>query len=208
LKVLAIALTKIANDIRWLASGPRCGLGEISLPENEPGSSMMPGKVNPTQCEAVFMVCCQVLGNDVAIGMGGASGHFELNACKPLIAHNFLQSTRLLADAMTGFACHCVAGIEARTERIAGHLASGLMLVTALAPHIGYERAAEVAQYAHRHDCSLREAALALGHASADDLDRRLRPEQMLSSASAYARVGERTPTSSQPQGGLPRGDA
>ena len=181
LKTLATALMKIANDIRWLASGPRCGLGELALPENEPGSSIMPGKVNPTQCEALYMACCQVIGNDVAITIGGASGNFELNACKPLIAHNFLQSVRLLADAMASFATHCVAGIEPRRERIAAALADSLMLVTALAPHIGYERAAEVAQLANRRNCSLKEAALALGHAGAEDLDRWLRPERMLS---------------------------
>jgi len=184
LKTLATALMKIANDIRWLASGPRCGLGELGLPENEPGSSMMPGKVNPTQCEALYMVCCQVFGNDVAITVGGASGNFELNACKPLIAHNFLQSLRLLADAMTAFTEHCVTGIEARREHIGAALERGLMLVTALAPHIGYERAAEIAQFAHRTGCTLKEAALALGHVGADDLDRWLRPEQMLSPVS------------------------
>ena len=182
LKTLATALMKIANDIRWLASGPRCGLGELALPENEPGSSIMPGKVNPTQSEALYMACCQVFGNDVAIAIGGASGNFELNACKPLIAHNFLQSVRLLADAMASFATHCVTGIEPRRERIAAALADSLMLVTALAPHIGYERAAEIAQLAHRRDCSLKEAALALGYAGADDLDRWLRPERMLGS--------------------------
>ncbi|MFO1265626.1 MAG: lyase family protein, partial [Rubrivivax sp.] len=182
LKTLAVALMKIANDIRWLASGPRCGLGELALPENEPGSSIMPGKVNPTQCEALYMACCQVIGNDVAISLGGASGNFELNACKPLIAHNFLQSQRLLADAMASFARHCIAGIEPRRERIAAGLADSLMLVTALTPHIGYERAAEIAQFAHRRNCSLKEAALALGHASAENLDRWLRPERMLAS--------------------------
>ena len=182
LKTLATALMKIANDIRWLASGPRCGLGELALPENEPGSSIMPGKVNPTQSEALYMACCQVFGNDVAIAIGGASGNFELNACKPLIAHNFLQSVRLLADAMASFATHCVTGIEPRRERIAAALADSLMLVTALAPHIGYERAAEIAQLAHRRNCSLKEAALALGYADADDLDRWLRPERMLGS--------------------------
>ncbi len=182
LKTLATALMKIANDLRWLASGPRCGLGELALPENEPGSSIMPGKVNPTQCEALYMACCQVIGNDVAITIGGASGNLELNACKPLIAHNFLQSLRLLTDAMASFAVHCVAGIAPRRERIAAALADSLMLVTALAPHIGYERAAEIAQLAHRKNCSLKEAALALGHAGAEDLDRWLRPERMLGS--------------------------
>jgi fumarate hydratase class II len=180
LKTLATALMKIANDIRWLASGPRCGLGEIALPENEPGSSIMPGKVNPTQSEALYMACCQVIGNDAAITLGGASGNFELNACKPLIAHNFLQSVRLLADGMASFAVHCVAGIAPRRDRIAAGLAQSLMLVTALTPHIGYERAAEVAQLAQRKGCTLKEAALALGYAGSEDLDRWLRPERML----------------------------
>ena len=180
LKTLATALMKIANDIRWLASGPRCGLGEIALPENEPGSSIMPGKVNPTQSEALYMACCQVIGNDAAITLGGASGNFELNACKPLIAHNFLQSVRLLADGMASFADHCVAGIAPRRDRIAAGLAQSLMLVTALTPHIGYERAAEVAQLAQRKGCTLKEAALALGYAGSEDLDRWLRPEHML----------------------------
>jgi fumarate hydratase class II len=180
LKTLAVALMKIANDIRWLASGPHCGLGEIMLPENEPGSSIMPGKVNPTQCEALYMACCQVLGNDVAIGLGGASGSFELNACKPLIAHNFLQSVRLLADAMASFTEHCVIGIAPRRDRIAAGLAQGLMLATALTPHIGYERTAEVVQLARRRGCTLKEAALELGYAKAEDLERWLRPERML----------------------------
>jgi fumarate hydratase class II len=180
LKTLAVALMKIANDIRWLASGPHTGLGELTLPANEPGSSIMPGKVNPTQCEALYMVGCQVLGNDVAIGFGGASGSLELNTCKPLIAHNFLQSLRLLADAMTSFAAHCVVGIEARRERIAAGLEQGLMLATALTPHIGYEKSAEIAQLAYRKNCTLKQAALELGHAKAEDLDRWLRPERML----------------------------
>ncbi|HMM54803.1 MAG TPA: class II fumarate hydratase [Candidatus Desulfobacillus sp.] len=180
LKALAVALMKIANDIRWLASGPHAGLGELTLPANEPGSSIMPGKVNPTQCESLYMIGCQVLGNDVAIGFGGASGSFELNTCKPLIAHNFLQSVRLLADGMASFADRCVAGIEARRERIADGLARGLMLATALTPHIGYEKSAEIAQRAYRDNCTLKQAALALGYASAEDLDLWLRPESML----------------------------
>jgi fumarate hydratase class II len=146
LKTLAVALMKIANDIRWLASGPRSGLGEISIPENEPGSSIMPGKVNPTQCEALTMLCCQVMGNDVAIGIAGASGNFELNVFKPLIAHNFLHSIRLLADGMDSFERHCVHGIAANRERIAELMERSLMLVTALAPHIGYDKAAEIAK--------------------------------------------------------------
>jgi len=172
LKTLAAALMKIANDIRWLASGPRCGLGEISIPENEPGSSIMPGKVNPTQCEALTMICCQVFGNDVAINFGGASGNFELNVFKPLLAHNFLQSVRLLADGMKSFELHCVRGITANRERIAELLARSLMLVTALTPHIGYDRAAQIAKKAHSEGISLREAALALGYVSATDFDR------------------------------------
>ena len=180
LKTLAVALMKIANDIRWLASGPRSGLGEISLPENEPGSSIMPGKVNPTQCEALTMLCVQVMGNDVAISMGGASGNFELNVFKPLIAHNFLQSVRLLADGMTSFEIHCVRGIEANRARIADLLERSLMLVTALAPHIGYDRAAEIAKRAHHDGTTLREAALALGHVTPAQFDQWVIPAAMV----------------------------
>ena len=180
LKTLAIALMKIANDIRWLASGPRSGLGEISIPENEPGSSIMPGKVNPTQCEALTMLCCQVMANDVAIGIGGASGNFELNVYKPLIAHNFLQSVRLLADGMASFEAHCARGIEANRERIAELLERSLMLVTALAPHIGYDRAAEIAKRAHREGSILREAALELGYVTAEEFDRWVHPLEMV----------------------------
>ncbi|MDO8251887.1 MAG: class II fumarate hydratase [Rhodoferax sp.] len=180
LKTLAVALMKIANDIRWLASGPRSGLGEISIPENEPGSSIMPGKVNPTQCEALTMLCAQVMGNDVAISMGGASGNFELNVFKPLIAHNFLQSVRLLADGMGSFETHCVCGIEAKRERIAELLERSLMLVTALAPHIGYDRAAEIAKKAHHDGSTLREAALALGHVTAEQFDQWVQPGEMV----------------------------
>ena len=164
LKTLAVALMKIANDVRWLASGPRSGLGEISIPENEPGSSIMPGKVNPTQCEALTMLCCQVFGNDVAVTVGGASGNFELNVFKPLIAHNFAQSVRLLADGMASFDEHCVRGIEANRERIREQMERSLMLVTALAPHIGYDYAAEIAKRAHRDCSTLKQAALALGY--------------------------------------------
>ena len=180
LKTLAVALMKIANDIRWLSSGPRSGLGEIGIPENEPGSSIMPGKVNPTQCEALTMLCCQVLGNDVAINIGGASGNFELNVFKPLIAHNFLQSVRLLADGMASFDAHCVAGIEPNLPRIDELLQRSLMLVTALTPHIGYDRAAAIAKHAHLHGSTLREAALALGYVSAEQFDRWVLPAAML----------------------------
>jgi len=178
-KTLAAALMKIANDIRWLASGPRSGLGELTLPENEPGSSIMPGKVNPTQCEALTMLCCQVFGNDVAINFGGASGNFELNVFKPMIAHNFLQSVRLLADGMHSFDEHCARGIEANRERIAEQMERSLMLVTALAPHIGYDRAAQIAKRAHREGTTLKQAALALGYVSKEEFDRWVRPEEM-----------------------------
>ena len=180
LKTLAVALMKIANDIRWLASGPRSGLGEISIPENEPGSSIMPGKVNPTQCEALTMLCTQVMANDVAISMGAASGNFELNVFKPVIAHNLLQSIRLLSDGMHCFDAHCVKGIEARPERIAEHLGRSLMLVTALVPHLGYDRAAEIAKRAHKEGSTLSEAALALNYATQEELDRWLQPSSML----------------------------
>ncbi|MBI3094709.1 MAG: class II fumarate hydratase [Rhodocyclales bacterium] len=180
LKTLAVALMKIANDIRWLASGPRSGLGELSIPENEPGSSIMPGKVNPTQCEALTMVCCQVMANDVAIGIGGASGNFELNVFKPLIAHNFMQSLRLLTDAMSSFEAHCVRGIVANHGRIAELLERSLMLVTALTPHIGYDRAAEIAKRAHHDGSTLRAAALALGYLTAEEFDQWVRPAAMV----------------------------
>ena len=179
LKTLAAALMKIANDVRWLASGPRSGLGELTIPENEPGSSIMPGKVNPTQCEALTMLCCQVFGNDVALNFGGASGNFELNVFKPLIAHNFLQSVRLLADGMASFEEHCVRGIDANRARIAELVQRSLMLVTALTPHIGYDQAAEIAKRAHHDGSNLREAALASGFVSAADFDQWVRPERM-----------------------------
>jgi fumarate hydratase class II len=180
LKTLAVALMKIANDVRWLASGPRGGLGELHLPENEPGSSIMPGKVNPTQCEAMTMVCCQVMGNDVALGMGGAMGNFELNVFKPLIIHNFLQSVRLLSDAMVGFDHYCAQGLAPDRTRIAELVANSLMLATALNPHIGYDKAAEIAKYAHLHGLSLRAAAVALGTVSGADFDAWVRPENMV----------------------------
>jgi fumarate hydratase class II len=179
LKTLAAALMKIANDVRWLASGPRSGLGEITIPENEPGSSIMPGKVNPTQCEALTMLCCQVFGNDVAINIGGASGNFELNVFKPMIVHNFLQSVRLLADGMRSFDEHCARGIEANTERIAELMERSLMLVTALAPHIGYDRAAQIAKRAHREGSTLKQAALAYGYVTEDEFDRWVQPAAM-----------------------------
>jgi fumarate hydratase class II len=179
LKTLAASLTKIANDVRWLASGPRAGLAEISIPENEPGSSIMPGKVNPTQSEALCMACAQVLGNDVAINIGGASGNFQLNVYKPLLIHGFLQSARLLADGADGFREHCMAGLEPNSERMRYLLEQSLMLVTALAPHIGYDAAAKVAHHAHHHALSLREAALALGVVSGENFDRWVRPDDM-----------------------------
>jgi fumarate hydratase class II len=180
LKTLAGALFKIANDIRLAASGPRSGLAEIGIPENEPGSSIMPGKVNPTQAEALTMLCAQVLGNDVAVNLGGASGHFELNVYKPMIIHAFLQSARLLADGSRSFDEHCARGIRANSERIDELVERSLMLVTALAPHIGYDRAAEIAKKAHREGSTLREAALALGYVSAEDFERWVRPEAMI----------------------------
>ncbi|MDH4217087.1 MAG: class II fumarate hydratase, partial [Gallionella sp.] len=180
LKTLAVALMKIANDVRWLASGPRSGIGEIGIPENEPGSSIMPGKVNPTQCEALTMLCCQVFGNDVAITIGGASGNFELNVFKPLIAHNFSQSVRLLADGMASFEEHCVRGIEANQGRISELLERSLMLVTALTPHIGYDRAAEIAKRAHRDGSTLRQAALALGYVTDAEFDLWVQAAEMI----------------------------
>jgi len=180
LKTLAVALMKIANDIRWLASGPRSGLGEISIPENEPGSSIMPGKVNPTQCEALTMLCCQVMGNDVTIGIAGAAGNFELNVFKPVIAHNFLQSVRLLTDGLVSFERHCVHGITANRERIDELMERSLMLVTALTPHIGYDKAAEIAKLANKQGTTLKQAALALAYVSADNYDRWVIPGEMI----------------------------
>jgi fumarate hydratase class II len=179
LKTLAVALHKIANDLRWLASGPRSGLGELRIPENEPGSSIMPGKVNPTQAEALTMIAAQVMGNDVTVGIAGASGQFELNVYKPVLIHNFLQSVRLLADGCASFEEHCARGIEPNEGRIRELLERSLMLVTALAPHIGYDRAAEIAKKAHREGSTLKAAALALGYVSADDYDRWVRPGEM-----------------------------
>jgi fumarate hydratase, class II len=181
LRTLAVALMKVANDVRWLASGPRCGLGELSLPANEPGSSMMPGKVNPTQCEALTMLCCQVMGNDVAIGFAGASGQFELNAYKPVIAHNVLQSIRLLSDGMASFDTHCASGMAPDRARMADLLQRSLMLVTALVPHIGHAAAAAIAQQAQAQGTSLREAALSGGAVSAADFDAWVQPQRMAS---------------------------
>jgi fumarate hydratase class II len=180
LKTLAASLVKIANDVRWLSSGPRAGIGEITIPENEPGSSIMPGKVNPTQCEALVMLAAQVFGNDVAINVGGAGGHFELNTNKPLIAHCFLQSARLLSDGCDSFREYCAAGIEPNLARIREHLESSLMLVTALTPRIGYDEAARVAEKAHREGTTLRQAALSLGVVTEQEFDALVRPERML----------------------------
>ncbi|QDD63975.1 class II fumarate hydratase [Herbaspirillum seropedicae] len=179
LKTLAAALMKIANDVRWLASGPRSGLGEITIPENEPGSSIMPGKVNPTQCEAMTMLCAQVFGNDVALNIGGASGNFELNVFKPLIIHNFLQSVRLLADGMASFEEYCARGIEANHSRIGELMEKSLMLVTALAPHIGYDKAAKIAKQAHHDGTTLKQAALSLGYVTEAQFAEWIKPEQM-----------------------------
>jgi fumarate hydratase class II len=180
LKTLATALMKIANDVRWLASGPRSGLGELTIPENEPGSSIMPGKVNPTQSEALTMVCAQVIGNDVAVAIGGASGNFELNVFKPLIIHNVLQSVRLLAEAAASFEQHCARGLEPNRPRIREQLERSLMLVTALAPRLGYDRAAEIAKMAHKEGLTLKEVAVRLGYLTAEEFDREVRPERMV----------------------------
>ena len=180
LKTVAASCMKIANDVRWLASGPRSGLGEIAIPENEPGSSIMPGKVNPTQCEAMTMLCAQVFGNDVAINFGGASGNFELNVFRPLVAHNVLQSIRLLADGMVSFDEHCAVGIEPNRGRIEELLERSLMLVTALNPHIGYDKAAFIAKKAHKEGSSLREAAIASGYLTPEQFDAWVVPANMI----------------------------
>jgi fumarate hydratase class II len=179
LKTLAASLMKIANDIRWLASGPRCGLGELTLPENEPGSSIMPGKVNPTQSEAMTMVAVQVFGNDTAITIAGSQGNFELNVYKPVMIHNFLHSVRLLHDACHGFVEYCIKGIELNRPQIDDYLKNSLMLVTALNPHIGYDKAAQVAKNAHKKGISLRESAVELGFLSGEDFDKYVKPEEM-----------------------------
>jgi fumarate hydratase class II len=180
LKTLAASLMKIANDVRWLASGPRCGIGEIRIPENEPGSSIMPGKVNPTQSEAMTMLCAQVFGNDVAVNVGGSSGNFELNVFKPLLAHNFLMSARLIADGADSFRKNCAVGIEPNKERIEHNLENSLMLVTALNPHIGYDNAAKIAKKAHKEGTTLRGAAVELGLLSSEDFDKWVRPADMV----------------------------
>ena len=180
LKALAADLMKIANDVRWLASGPRCGLGEITIPENEPGSSIMPGKVNPTQCEAMTMVAVQVMSNDVAVGLAASQGNFELNVYMPVCAYNFLQSCRLLADAMRSFRANCVAGIKANANRMQSYLSSSLMLVTALNTHIGYENAAKIAKLAYSENITLKEAAEKLGLLSPEEFDTIVRPENMV----------------------------
>ena len=184
LKTVAASLVKIANDVRWLASGPRSGLGEIRIPENEPGSSIMPGKVNPTQCEALTMACAQVFGNDVAINFAGASGNFELNVYKPVLIHDLLQSVRLLGDGARSFDAHCARGIEPVRERIAELVQRSLMLVTALNPHIGYDKAAAIAKAAHASGSSLRDAAIASGWLSAEQFDAWVRPDEMVGPAS------------------------
>ncbi|NWG27098.1 MAG: class II fumarate hydratase, partial [Ignavibacteriaceae bacterium] len=180
LKTLAASLMKIANDIRFLGSGPRCGLGELHLPENEPGSSIMPGKVNPTQSEAMTMVCAQVFGNDVAVNVGGATGHFELNVFKPVIIFNVLNSIRLISDACESFTDNCVVGIEANVGNIKKHLENSLMLVTALNPHIGYDNAAKVAKKAHAENKTLKEAVVELGLLTPEKFDEVVRPEKMI----------------------------
>jgi len=180
LKTIAVSLMKITNDIRWLGSGPRCGIGEITLPANEPGSSIMPGKVNPTQCEALSMVCVQVMGNDVAINLAGASGNFELNVYKPVMIYNLLQSIRLIADASGSFTDHCVIEIKANAENINANLHNSLMLVTALNPHIGYDNAAKVAKKAHSENITLKESVVALGILTAEEFDKFVKPEEMI----------------------------
>jgi fumarate hydratase class II len=180
LKTLAASLMKIANDVRWLASGPRCGIGELNIPENEPGSSIMPGKVNPTQSESLTMVCCQVFGNDVAINIGGASGNFELNVFRPLVIRNFLHSARLLANGCTNFNDQCAVGIEANKERIEKLMRGSLMLVTALNPHIGYDKAAQIAKNAHKKGLTLKESAIALGYVTPKQFDAWVKPEDMV----------------------------
>ena len=180
LKTLAADLMKIANDVRWLASGPRCGLGEITIPENEPGSSIMPGKVNPTQCEALTMVAAQVMGNDVTVGIAASQGNFQLNVYMPVIAYNFLQSAGLLADAVNSFTAHCLSGLTANREKMAENLHRTLMSVTALSPKIGYDNAAKIAKAAHKNGTTLREEAVRLGYLTAEEFDEAVKPEEMV----------------------------
>jgi fumarate hydratase class II len=180
LNTIAVSLFKIANDIRFLGSGPRSGLGELNLPENEPGSSIMPGKVNPTQCEALTMVCAQVMGNQVAVTVGGMSGHFELNVFKPLIAYNVLHSIRLLGDACQSFVKNCLSGIQPNTTRISELLNNSLMLVTALNPYIGYDKAASIAKNAHKKGITLKQSALELGYVTEQQFNEWVKPENML----------------------------
>jgi fumarate hydratase class II len=180
LKALAANLMKIANDVRWLASGPRCGIGELSIPENEPGSSIMPGKVNPTQCEALTMVCCQVMANDTAIGIAASQGNFQLNVYMPVLIYNMLQSVLLLSDAMESFNDNCAKGIEPNEEKIKNNLDSSLMLVTALNPHIGYEKAAEIAKTAYKQGLTLKQAAVSLGILTEEEFDRFVDPKKMV----------------------------
>jgi fumarate hydratase class II len=191
-KTLAASLMKIANDVRWLASGPRCGIGELSIPENEPGSSIMPGKVNPTQSESMTMACCQVFGNDVALNCGGAAGNFELNVFRPLVIRNFLHSAKLLAHACENFDEHCAVGIEPNPERIDRLMRDSLMLVTALNPHLGYEKAAAIAKNAHKKGVTLKESAVALGHLTPAQFDEWVRPEDMVGIKIKAPRKGRR----------------
>jgi len=188
LNVLATSLMKIANDIRFLGSGPRCGLGELMLPENEPGSSIMPGKVNPTQCEALSMVCCQVFGNHTAVTVGGSNGHFQLNVFKPLIVSNVLRSSRLLSDACDSFRTNCVDGIVALEDKINAYVRDSLMLVTALNPHIGYDNAAKIAKTAHKQNKNLKEVGIELGILTAEQFDAWVRPDQMLAPSKPKAK--------------------
>ena len=181
LKALAANLMKIANDIRWLASGPRCGIGELRIPENEPGSSIMPGKVNPTQAEALTMVVCQVFGNDATIAFAASQGNFELNVFKPVIIYNVLQSIQLLSDAMQSFTSNCVVGIEPNEDVMTKYLQTSLMLVTSLTPHIGYDKAAQIAKNAHANGTTLKDEAIRLGYVTAEEFDRYVRPENMIS---------------------------
>jgi fumarate hydratase, class II len=192
-KTLAASLMKIANDIRWLASGPRSGIGELSIPENEPGSSIMPGKVNPTQSESMTMVCCQVFGNDVAINAGGSMGNFELNVFRPMIIRNFLHSTRLLTHACENFNEHCAVGIEPNLSRIEQLMRDSLMLVTALNPHIGYAKAAAIAKKAHKEGTTLKESAIALGHVTAEQFDEWVKPEDMVGMSVSPRTAGPKT---------------